>query len=242
MADLNLKTQIRNIKEKSASLRKKGMIPAVIYGHQVKNIPLAVDQKEFSNVFEIAQESTIIPLKIEGEKKPRNVLIKEVQKDPVSDVCIHVDFYQVKMTEKIAASVMLKFKGTAPAVKDLGGVLIRNIVEVEVSCLPADLPHEILVPVDNLKAFDDIIHIKDLDISKKVEVLANPSEVVASVSPPRSEEELAALEEEVEEKVEEVEGVKEEAEQDEAEASAPAEPEESSPEESPASPEEEKSK
>jgi len=224
MADLNLKAEKRKAKEKPKALRsKRGMIPAVLYGHKVKNILLAVPQKEFFDVFQIAQESTIIPLKIRGESRPRKVLIKEVQKDPVSGAWLHVDFYQVKMTEKIETSVILKFVGTAPVVKDLGGILVKNISQIEIFCLPSDLPHEILVPLDGLKTFNDIIHIKDLKIPERVEVLANPKDVVLSITAPRSEEELAALEEEVEEKVEEVEGVSKEAEEGEGETKKPGE-------------------
>ncbi len=247
MANLNLKVEKRKAKEKPKVLRsKRGMIPAVLYGHKVKNILLAVSQKEFSNVFQIAQESTIIALKIRGESRPRKVLIKEVQKDPVSDAWLHVDFYQVKMTEKIETSVILKFVGTAPVVKDLGGVLVKNIDQIEVSCLPGDLPREILVPIDGLKTFDHLLHIKDLKIPEGVEVLANPKDVVVSITAPRSEEELAALEEEVEEKVEEVEGVSEEAEEGEGETKKPGEMEVEEaifpPESPPETPAEEKSK
>lgn len=210
MIELNLKAKIRKAEEKPKALRKEDMIPAVVYGHKIKNISLNIDQKSFKQVFEKAGESALIDLDIEKEKKPRKVLIKEAQTDPVSGEYLHIDFYEVKMTEKITAEVPLEFRGVSPAVKDASGVLVKNMDKFEVSCFPQDLPHSIPVLISALKTFEDVIHVKDLEIPDKVEVLANPSDVVASVTPPRSEEEIAALEEKVEEKVEEVEGVKEE--------------------------------
>ena len=113
------------------------------------------------------------------------------------------------MTEKMRTKVSLNFIGRSKAVKE-GGVLVKNLEEIEVECLPLDLPHEIKVDISKLKTFDDVIKIEDLAIPPKVKILENKDEIVATVTPPRTEEELKALEEEVEEKVEEVEGVKKE--------------------------------
>lgn len=122
------------------------------------------------------------------------------------------------MTEKIVTEIPLKFIGEAPAVVDLDGTLLVNRDNIEVECLPTDLVHEIEVDISSLKTFDDLIKVADLKIPKGLEVLNDPNEVVASVTPPRSEEELAELEAPVEEKVEEVEEVeKERKEEEEAE-------------------------
>lgn len=216
MSDFNLKAKVRKVKERPRDLRSGGVVPAVLYGHKIRNVFLGIDSREFDTVFEKAGESTLVDLKISGEKKPRQVLIKEVQRDPLSGHYLHIDFYQVKMTEEITAGVVLKFTDRAPAVENLDGVLVKNMNEIEVSCLPRDLPKEIQVSISSLKALDDLIYVRDLDIPKKVKVLENPDEVVVSVSPPRTEEELAELEEAVEEKLEEVEGVKEEEGEEEA--------------------------
>ncbi|MDD5626629.1 MAG: 50S ribosomal protein L25 [Patescibacteria group bacterium] len=223
MADLVLQVKLRDLQNKPKKLRREAMVPAVLYGHKVKNVFLIADRKEFQKVFQEAGESSLIDLTIEKEKKPRKVLVKEVQRDPVSGEYLHIDFYEVKMTEKITAEAPLEFKGVSRAVKDLDGVLVKSLDEIEVSCLPQDLPHSILVSISSLKTFDDVIHVKDLDIPKNVEVLAHPEDVVVSVMPPRSEKELEELEEKVEEKVEEVEGVKKEGEEG-AESEAGGEP------------------
>ena len=223
MTDLVLQVKIRDLQNKPKKLRREAMVPAVLYGHKVKNVFLIVDRKQFQKVFKEAGESSLIDLAIEKEKKPRKVLVKEVQRDPVSGEYLHIDFYEVRMTEKITAEAPLEFKGVSRAVKDLDGVLVKNLDEIEVSCLPQDLPHSILVSISSLKTFDDVIYVKDLDIPKNVEVLAHPEDVVVSVMPPRSEKELEELEEKVEEKVEEVEGVKKEGEEG-AESEAGGEP------------------
>lgn len=188
------------------AFRERNIIPAVIYGHKINSQNLWVDYLNFKKVFGEAGENTVIELDIEKEGK-RNALIHEVQADPVTDKITHIDFFQIRMDEKIEAEIPLEFIGESPAVKEAGGILIKNLDEIMVSCLPADLPAKIEVDISKILTFDDHIKIKDLDISNKVKVLADEETVVALVSPPRSEEEIAALEEKVEEDVTKVEGV-----------------------------------
>jgi large subunit ribosomal protein L25 len=140
-------------------------------------------------------------------KDERNVLIKDVQKDVLSGLARHVDFYQVRMDEEIEAEIELVFTGESAAVKELGGILVKNMDAIQVKCLPGDLPPEMEVDITPIKTFDDYIYVKDLPFSEKVEVLVDPETVVAMVSEPRSEEELADLETEVKEDVTKVEGV-----------------------------------
>ncbi len=184
----------------------KDEIPGILYGRKIGNVMVWLDRKKFNNLYEETGESTVFKLALDG-KDERNVLIKEVQKDVLSGDPRHVDFYQVRMDEEIEAEVELVFKGESAAVKELGGILVKNMDAVEVKCLPGDLPPEIEVDITPIKTFDDYIYIKDLPISEKVEVLADAETVVAMVSPPRSEEELAGLETEVKEDVTKVEGV-----------------------------------
>ncbi len=217
---LELNAKVREtLGKKVKSLRKQGIIPAVFYGAKTKSVPLGVDYNEFEKIYEIGGESTIIKLKIGppagGESK--NVLIYDVVKDPVTDKFIHIDFYQVRMDKLITTEVPLVFEGESSAVEADDGVLIKNATNVEVEALPADLPHEIKVDISTLKTFEDSIYIKDLKVPERVKVLAESEEVVASVAPPRSEEELAELEEKIEEEVEGVEKAGEEEEEKEEE-------------------------
>ena len=215
MEILTLKAKTREAKGKQNNkLRRENMVPAVVYGHDFKPFSLAVNYLDLKNVFAKAGESSLIDLIIE-EKKPIKVLIQAIQFDPKSDQMIHADFHQVKMTEKITTELVLKFVGESPAVKGFSGVLIKSLDRIKITCLPADLVHEISVDLGRLKTFEDIIYVRDLKIPATIEVLEKGGEAVAKVLPPRSEEELKELEEKPEEKVEEVEKVEKEKTEDE---------------------------
>lgn len=181
--------------------KEKGMIPAVLYGPQEKKgVILSVERKEFEKIFSQAGESSLVSLEIEGRSTP--VLIYDLQKDPLSSTVIHVDFYQPPLDKEIEITVPLVFEGQAPAARDLGGTLIKNIQEVKVRALPKDLPHEIRVPVEQLETFEDKITIQDLPPIANGKILGNLQDIVAQVVPPEKvEEELAKP---LEEKIEEV--------------------------------------
>ena len=207
MISLNAKIR-KEMGKKTGALKEQGRIPAVVYGHKVKNVLLDVDSQEFQKVYKKTGENSLIELLIEGEKEKRPVLVHEIQKDHVSDKFIHVDFFQASLKEEVEVKIPLVFEGTSLAVKDLGGTLIKNISELEIKALPQDLPHEIKVSIDGLNTFEDRILVKDLILPKEVKVLLKPDEIVVSVvQPAKVEEELAK---EIEEKVEDVEKVEKE--------------------------------
>ena len=186
---LKLDAKIRTLLgKKVGDLRQEGKIPAVIYGHGIDNINLEIDYNTFDKAYQEAGESTIIELDIDG--KANNVIIADVQFDSVSGQYSHIDFHKVKMDEAITAPVEIKLVGESKAEKELGGVLIHNISEVEIKCLPGDLISEIEVDVSSLNTFDDVISISDLKISDKVEIIGHEdTDVVATVSEPKQEEE-----------------------------------------------------
>jgi len=198
---LNLKAEKRKEKgDEVKSLRKEGFVPAVLYGPKIKILNLAVEEKTFRKVFNEVGEASMFNLEIEGDSKKTPVLIKEAQIHPLTDRFIHIDFYQPILTEKVETTVPLVFEGEAPAVKEKEGVLVRNISEVEVSALPKNLPSEIKVSIDGLKDFNDVIYIKDLSLPKGVRALRDGEDVVATISAPKTAEELM---EEMERKEEE---------------------------------------
>ena len=208
------------------ALRRRGGIPAILYGHAQASLPLALDQKTFTKIFREAGYTTLIDLAFEGggEKAAHTVLVKEVQVHPLKGSIMHVDLYQVRLDEIIRARVPLSFVGEAPAVKDLGGVLVRNMDEVELEAKPADLPHDISVDISALTKFDVAIHIKDLAVSAKVKLLHEPGDVIALVQAPRTAEELEAdLAQEVTEDVQSVEGVEEKPKEEDAAKAAEGE-------------------
>ena len=217
-----ISAKIRGITGKKVkALREKGVLAAVLYGPKIKNLNLEVDAKEFEKIYSQAGESSLINLQIQGParnamsdtvadeaKKENIVLIHEIQNDSLTGKAIHVDFYQPDLDKEVEVAVPLIFEGEAPAVKDLGGTLVKNISEVEIKALPQKLPHEIRVNVENLKTFEDRILIKDLELPSGVKILKNPQEIVVSLARPGKVEE--ELEKPIEEKVEEVEKIEKE--------------------------------
>jgi large subunit ribosomal protein L25 len=188
---LKLKAQARDAgTEKPAKIRKAGQIPAVLYGHKVPTQSLTVALGDFEKILKKAGESTIIELETQ-DGKTHSVLIHDIQKNYLTSKPEHVDFYQVSMTEKLRATVVLEFIGEAKAVKELGGVLIKILNEVEVECLPQNLPRSIMVNIASLNTFSDTIHVKDLQVPNSVKILTKTEEILAKVQPPREIEEVA---------------------------------------------------
>jgi large subunit ribosomal protein L25 len=191
----DLKAKIRQeFGRKTESLRNKGLIPAVLYGPEIENLPLKVDLKDFEKVYQETGGSSLFTLKLlseDGAKKIKEflVLIHQVKKHPLTGKLIHIDFYQPILSEEVEASVPLVFEGEAPAVKDLGGTLIKEIKEVTVRALPQNLPREIKVDISRLKTFEDEILVKDLKIAENVKIQREPEEIVALAAPPEKVEE-----------------------------------------------------
>ena len=206
---LKLAVKIRKTTGKKVKkLRKKGILPAILYGPKIKEpLPLEVDYEQFEKIYQEGGESSLISLEIEGKKKKPQVLIEETERDPITSEFLHADFYQPRLEEKVEATVPLVFKGIAPAVEELDGTLVRNISEIDIKALPKRLPKEIKVNVEKLKSFDDEILVSDLQIPEGVEVLRSTKDIIALVTPPEKVEE--ELEKPIEEKVEEVERVEE---------------------------------
>lgn len=198
---------IAQIREKTGnqvkSLRRQGFLPVILYGYKRQNsgTPLQVSYRDFEKILKEAGESTVVRVKIkksenDADVEEKDILIYGVASDPITGDFLHADFYEVNMSEEIEASVPLVFIGESPAVKTLSGTLVKSIQDVQVKALPRDLPRQIEINVDSLATFDDKVHIKDLSISGKVEILADPDEVVVLVMPPRKEEEVVAPTEE----------------------------------------------
>ena len=205
---ISLKATTRNeFGKKTKSMKAHGLVPAVVYGPGEKNANIEVDEKEFIKVFRKAGESSLVELVIDGKEK-RPVLVHEVQKNPLTDSVIHIDFYQADLKEEVQVAVPLAFEGVAPAEKELGGTLNKNMLELEVKALPTNLPQEIKVDISGLKTFEDHILVKDLPIPANVTVMKGADEIVAAVlAPVKVEEELAA---EITENVEDVAKVEKE--------------------------------
>ncbi len=167
--------------KKTKRLRKAGLIPATLYGPETEAMSLQVSELELRGVLNIAGTNQLIRLRIEGADEPSMILAREIQRDVITHSLLHVDLYQVVMTEKITAEIPLDFVGEAPAVAADEGLLMRGLDSVEVECLPGALVDAIEVDVSVLEEIDQAIHVKDLVVDDSIEILTSPDEVVAKV-------------------------------------------------------------
>lgn len=170
------------------TLRSQDLLPAVLYGHNFKSLNIQIPMKAFKKAYAEAGESTLIYVKLDSESYP--AIIHDVAVDPRSDIFLHADFYKVKLDEKIKAKVPVVIVGESPAVKGMGGILIKNINEIEVEGFPQDLPHELQIDISKLEKFGDHVQVKDLVISDKLTIEAKPEDIIALVQEPISEEKL----------------------------------------------------
>ncbi len=177
---------------KTKQALKEGLILGIVYGkHLEKNIQVIFPRFAFRKVLEKSGgEGTLIKLEIEGEKAPLDVIIQEVSSQIYSGRIIHVDFLAVNVNEEVEVEVPISLEGIAPAVKDLGGVLLQNLESVEVRCKAKDIPKAILVDVSSLATFEDMIAIKDIKVPEGIEILDNDDVIVAKVDEPRTESEV----------------------------------------------------
>ena len=192
---LNLKAKTRKeLGKKVQALRSQGSVPAVIYGHGQTNQNLEFNYVEFEKVLKEAGESTIIDLSVD-DAAPIKAIISEVQFEPVKGRVTHADLHRINMKEKMHATIPLVFIGESRAVKEDAGVLVHNISELEVRCLPTDLIHEVVVDITPLNTFDDVITLADLKIPATLEILHHHLEdAVANVARPKVEtEEVPAV-------------------------------------------------
>ena len=164
-------------------LRAQGRVPAVVYGHDVKPIPLDLDGHEFDRVYNSAGRTHLVDLAVDGGR-PRKVLVREVQHHPRRHGPVHVDLYVVRMTEKLTAEVPVVVTGESPAVKaSLGDVLV-NSHQLRVECLPADIPDAIVVDITPLENVGDVLRVSDLTMPPNVAAIGDPEDVVVKIAAP----------------------------------------------------------
>lgn len=209
--DLQVQSRVQLGKAVQA-LRKKGIIPAELYGHGFENQHLEIQGRDFEKVFAEAGENTVITLIAENVKTP--AIVYDVQRDYLTGEIIHADLYRVRMDEKITAHVPIEFIGEAPGVKEHGGVLNKTLSEIEVEALPGDLPRSFEIDVSVLTDIDQSIYVKDLNVSDKVTVIPDQETVIVTLTPPAPEEEQAPVPEPIDVSTIKVEGEEKRAERE----------------------------
>jgi len=182
-----------------ARLRRDGMLPASIYGRGLESVAVQLPYVVARDLMNSHGYNSLINLQVEGEGKPRPVVVKQVAQNPVTRELWHLDFYQVDLTRKISGPVTVHFTGESPAVNDLNGVLVIHADTVEVEALPADMPESLEVSLESLAEFDTYLFAKDIKTGAGVEVISDPEFMLAAVTRPRiaseaeEEAEAAAL-------------------------------------------------
>lgn len=191
MANPTLKAETRKVLgRKVKNLRKEGILPANIYGKKIKSQAVQVKTSDLNKIHKEVGETGLLELELGKNKRP--VLIHNLQRNPVTDKPIHVDFLQVDLKEKVTAKVPVEFTGESPAEKQGLGTVVLYVNEVEVTALPGDLPEKFVVDASKLEEVDQSVLVKDLSIdAKKVEVVTNADTIVAKVEPPQKVEEVA---------------------------------------------------
>lgn len=224
---ISLKGSTREKGLEAAELRAEGLVPGVVYGgDRTETASFAVPYNELEKAYQEAGSSTLIDFTLEGESEMVKVVVQDVQFDPVKDTITHIDLKQIKMGETMQVSVELIFAGESPAVKT-GGTLVKGMQSINVECLPKDLISSLDVDLTKLATYDDSIKASELGLPESITLLEDPNTMIATVSAPLSEEQLAAMEETTEASVEDVaveeKGKKEDGEEGDAKAEAPAE-------------------
>ena len=197
MAEVVLKAVHRSILGKQVkAIRREGKLPAVIYGHHIDPISIEMDLRDTSKSLTGLAPSALITVEVDGT--PHKALVREKQRNKITGILLHVDFLEVSMKEKLRAQVYMEITGLAPAIKEYSGVLVTGPNEVEVECLPQDLPERIMVDVSGLEKIGDGIYVRDLAVPEGVKILEEPDTMVVLITA------QAAVEEEVAPVVEEV--------------------------------------
>ena len=198
MEQTELKADTREILGKKVRfLRRQGIIPVHLFGHGIDSVALQCEAARLQQVLAQAGKTHIISLMLDKARKPRNVVVREVQRNPVTDDILHVDFYQVRMGEKIQVEVPIVLTGEAPALKLKENTLMQALHRLTIECLPDKIPDSVAVDVSSLTEAEQTIQIKDITIGEEVTILNDPEHMVVKISPPRVEKVEEVVAEEV---------------------------------------------
>ena len=217
MKKIELRVASREVLGKKVRfLRRQGIIPLHMFGHNVESVALQCDEAQLKRVLAQAGKTRLVSLELDEGKKPRNVVVREIQRDVRTDRLLHVDLYQIKMTEKIRVEVPVAVVGEAPALKSKENMLLQELNSLTVECLPNEIPANVRVDLGSLTERDQAIRVEDIILGKEVTVLNDPGLVVVKVGSRPKEEVVVeeAVEAEVAEAPEEAPPPEEESRED----------------------------
>ncbi|MFA6429782.1 MAG: 50S ribosomal protein L25 [Patescibacteria group bacterium] len=186
-------TQTISAVQRAQGERQPGRIAAIMYGRGIASQMLSVPFSDFVRVYNAAGQSSLVDVTV-GQNQAVKVLIKDVQLHPLTMAPRHIDFYQVRMDEEMTATIPLTFVGESKAVKTDAGTLVKSLDEIEVTCLPANLPHAIEVDLAKLVTFEDVITVADIAMPTGVKAVTASDVTVATVARPLTEDEIKRME------------------------------------------------
>jgi len=163
-------------------LRRQGIIPVHLFGHGIESMALQCDTAKLQRVLAKAGETKVISLKLDNEKRPRSVLVREVQVDSLKGGLLHVDFYQVKKAEKVKVEVPITLVGEAPALELRANMLMQELDTLTVECLPAKIPASVELDISSLTEAEQMVRVKSIELAKGVTILNDPELVVVKIS------------------------------------------------------------
>jgi large subunit ribosomal protein L25 len=195
MEKVVLKASKRDVIGKQVkAIRRAGQLPAIMYGRHIENpIAIVLNTRDTTRALAKVSSSSLVMVDLDGEEIP--ALIREKQRDFIKNRLLHIDFLVVSLTETLTASVSVELTGVSLAVKDFNAVLVTGLDEIEVECLPTDLPEKIVVDIAALAKVGDSVHVRDLVLSDKVKILSSPEEMIVIATAAKVEEaaEVAAV-------------------------------------------------
>lgn len=186
MAGLTLQVSKRSVLgKKTRFLRRQGFTPVHLFGHGVKSLSLQCNTADLQRMIAQAGTARLVYVEIEGEKQPRSVLIREIQRDVPAGALLHVDFYQIRKEERIKAEVPVVLVGEAPALKVKGRSLTHGITSLSVECLPDKLPPQIEVDLGSLEEAGQVIMVRDIELAPDINIVTEPEQLVVKVNEAR---------------------------------------------------------
>lgn len=201
MESLQLKANRRGILgKKTRFLRRQGTTPTHLFGHNIESLALECQTVELAHIIGQAGMTRLVDLSIDDEKQPKKIIIREIQRDSISGQLLHVDFFQIKLTEKMKADIPIILVGEAPALKEKGRIVSQSLTHLGVESLPDKLPPHIEIDLNPLTELGQAIHVSDISVDSSVTITTDPERLVvkiAEVAAARVEEEVEAEEEEL---------------------------------------------
>lgn len=198
MDELQLKASSRVVLGKKVnSLRRQGITPAHVFGHDLESLALQCDASELQSILSEVGKAKLFKLKLDKERKTRNVVVREIQREPVTGAVLHVDLYQVRMEELLKVEIPIILVGEAPALRIKQNSMVQEMNNLQIECLPANIPANVEADISSLSEAGQVLRVKDLKLGEGVTVLNDPGQVIVTITSRRMEEEVVKVKEEV---------------------------------------------